>query len=343
MTDWASLLKTLTAVPGISGHEGVIARHMAEQFGAYTPDVHIDPIYNVIARFGTGARRIAVCAHLDTIGLMVKKINPDGTLGVVRVGGINLKAAPGVTVHIHTHNRVLPGMIGVRSAHLAQPGDDAVKADTDLYIDTGGVTDDIEITNPICYAPAFQALGDHCIAAPYLDDRAGCAVLLALAAALKPDSAATSVYLIGTVQEETNAMGAYSALAACAPDTAIFIDGTVSYDTPDTRGRGDTRLGGGVVLTSFLYLSGIGGWHAHPEIRADLIRTARKHNIPFQQDAVHGLMADARATLPLGIRSALLGIPMRGKHAALEMLDTRDLDATLTLLRSCLDDRSTDP
>jgi len=332
MNNWTSLLQTLTAIPGISGHEAVIARAMADQFAAYSDDVKIDRIYNVIARFGTGERKIAICAHTDTIGMLVKHINADHTLSVVRVGGINLKAAPAAPVHIHAENRVISGVIGVRSAHLALPGDEVVKDDANLYIDLGGVTDGVEITTPISYAPAFHEMGNRFIAAPYLDDRAGCAVLVALAAHLKSTSSPHSIYLIGTVQEETNAMGAHAALAAIDPDMAIFVDGTVSYDTPDTRGRGDTRLGGGVVLTSFLYLSGIGGWHAHPDVRADLKRRALEHKIPFQQDAVHGLMADARASLPLGIPSAVLGIPMRGKHAPLEILDTTDLDSTLALL-----------
>ena len=336
MSKWASLLQTLTAVSGMSGHEGQISRYMADQLRPYADEVRIDRIYNVIARFGLGERKIAICAHIDTIGMLVKQIHADGTLGVVRVGGINLKAAPATAVHVHTADKIVEGVIGVRSAHLANAGDEAVKSDGELYIDVGGKVEGIEITTPITYAPAFHTLANDLIAAPYLDDRAGCAVLLALSERLKSIPSAHTVYLIGTVQEETNAMGAHAALASVNPDVAIFIDGTVSYDTPDTRGRGATKLGGGVALTAFLYLSGIGGWHAHPEVRAALVRIARDHNIPFQQDVVHGLMADSRASLPLGIPSAVLGIPMRGKHAPLEMLNTQDLDSTLALLQAYL-------
>ncbi len=335
MTDFPALLRELTAIPGISGHEGAIARHMADRLRAFTPDIHIDPIDNVFARFGgTSGKTVAVLAHLDTVGMMVKKINPDGTLGVVRIGGINLKAAPGTHVVVGDGERRIPGIVGVRSAHLAQPGDEAARTDADLYIDVGGKVDGIEITTPIHYAHNEVRLANGFYSAPYLDDRAGCALLIALAEYLKSNPSEHSVYLIGVVQEETTAVGITHLLSVIRPHAALFVDGSVSYDTPDTRGRGETALGAGVVLSAFLYISGIGGWHAHRGLRNRLKTLSRQLAIPFQQDAVHGLMADSRAAVPLAIPSAVLGIPMRGKHAPLETLHLDDLNAALRLLEA---------
>jgi putative aminopeptidase FrvX len=327
MTDFAALLRELTRIPAISGHEGEISAFMAERLRADTSAVEIDQLYNVVARFGAGERKIAICAHMDTVGLMVKRINGDGSLGVIRVGGANLKALSGAAVRVGERT----GVIGVRSQHLERVGDEAVKNDDDLYIDVGDARD-IEITTPITYAPQEVMLEGGYYCAPHLDNRAGCAVLLGLAEQLAANPPPCTVYLIGTVQEETTCIGAYSALQRIAPDEAIFADGTVSYDTLETQGHGSVTLGSGAVLTAFLYVSGLNGWHAHPRIRARLKEIAQVEKIPFQQDAITGLMSDARAALPLGIPSAIVGIPMRGKHAPLETVNLNDLAACAQLI-----------
>jgi len=327
--EFIPLLRELTALSGISGHEDIVIRYMANDFKRFTDDVSIDRLGNVIARFGSGEPSIAILAHLDTVGFMVKSVNSDGTLRVVSVGGTNLKALPGTAVCVGN----APAMFGVRSQHLAQPGDGAVNSIEDLYLDVGG--QDIEITTPVTYAPHFMQLGEHLYCSPYMDNRAGCALLLHLARTLPPTRVGT-VYLIGTVQEETTCVGAFHALQALAPDAAIFVDGTVSYDTPDTRTRGSVALGNGPVLTSFLYVSGLNGWHAHPVLRAHLRQLAGDSHIPFQQDAVHGLMSDSRVTTLLGTPSAIVGLPMRNKHAPLETIHLNDAANAAKLLLGLL-------
>lgn len=327
-----NLLRKLTAVPGISGHEAEIARLLGAEIAPYANEVRIDRIGSLIARIdGTSSRRIAVVAHMDTVGLMVKQISPEGRLSVVAVGGVNLKALPATPVYVGE----VPGMIGVRSQHLAKTGDQVVSVE-DLYIEVEpAVIDRIEITTPVSYAQAPVSLGGGMFAGPALDNRAGCAVLVELARRLTGQAEAT-VYLVGSVQEETTCAGAQYALSQIAPDAALFVDGTVSYDSGETRGRGSVRLGAGPVLTSYLYTSGLNGWHAHDELRRHLKQTAVHHKLPWQQDAVTGLMSDARTALPLGIPSALIGIPMRGKHSPLETVHVGDLESAADLLHAFL-------
>lgn len=323
------LLRELTAIPGISGHEDKFARHLADHLTPLVDEVRIDAVANVIARVGSGATRIALCAHMDTVGLMVKRQLAEGTFGVVTVGGANLKALPSTAVRLHTDIDDIPGVIGVRSQHQAGGGDTIGSAD-DLYIHTGGHS--VEITTPVTYAPQWVELEGGVIASPALDDRAGCAALLEIARRLTDQQRQQhTIFFVGTAQEETTCRGAQAALAAIQPDAAIMIDGTVSYDTPDTRGKGSVVLGNGVVLVDFLYVSGLNGWHANPKLRAHLRQVASDSGIPFQQDAVHGLMSDARIATPLGIPSAILGIPMRSKHAPLEMIHLDDLHSVISL------------
>ncbi|MCA9903664.1 MAG: M42 family peptidase, partial [Anaerolineae bacterium] len=45
-----------------------------------------------------------------------------------------------------------------------------------------------------------------------------------------------------------------------------------------------------------------------------------------------GLMSDAKTVVLLGLPSAIFGIPMRGKHAPLEIVCLDDLEHTVQLL-----------
>ena len=328
-----SLIPALTAVPGLSGHEDAIARVMADHLAPLVNDVTIDALGNVIARMGPARPpRIVVAAHIDTVGFLVKQVRA-GMIGVVSVGGVNLKALPGSPVQIGPG---IPGMITVRSQHLASPGEHITTIE-DIFIQVDpAALDQVEITQPVLYASQPVELGEHLYCSPYLDNRAGCAVMLALAQTLYEQPPANEVILIGTVQEETTCMGAYHALAAVQPDAALFVDGTLAYDTPETQGRGPVRLGAGPVLTAFLYMSSLTGWHAHPGLRAHLKHIAQQYGIPVQQDAIRGLMNDVRAALPLGIPSALIGLPVCGKHAPLETVHMGDLELATRLLAATL-------
>ncbi|MCZ7538954.1 MAG: M20/M25/M40 family metallo-hydrolase [Anaerolineae bacterium] len=336
-----ALLDELVPAPGLSGHEAAgIAGRMAGALRPGAGRVWADPLGNVIARFGRedAPRRTAVLAHMDTVGFLVKTAEEGGILRAVPVGGVNVLALPGAAVRVFAGQDAIPGVIGVRSQHLAAPGDAAASPD-DLYVHVDPAdAPRIEITAPVLYAPKIVSLGERRVAAPYLDNRAGCAVLAALARTLAglPDDRA--VYLIATVQEETTCLGALGALQQVAPERALFIDGTLAYDTPETRARGAVRLGGGPVLTAFLYTSGLNGWHADPGWRAHLKQQAAAHGIACQQDAVRGLMSDARAAAQLGIPSVIVGLPMRSKHAPLEMVDLADLAGALRLIATELSD-----
>lgn len=344
---FAALLNDLVPLGGLAGHEHAVSHAMSRMLVASGADnTTSDTLGNLIARFGPAdaPHKIAVLAHMDTVGLMVKQIDTAvGILRVVVVGGVNLKALPGTAVQVWQYTEAdrvpqlpgIPGVIGVRSQHLAQPGDIAINA-ADLYVQIDpAAAADLCPTAPVTFAPQIVRQGDQLYSSPHLDNRAGCAVLLALGAWLGRTPRVTeqrAVYLIGTVQEETTCAGGLHALRKIAPDQAIFVDGTLSYDTPETQHQGVVRLGGGPVLVAFLYTSGFNGWHADPQYRGHLRQHAQKHTIPYQEDAVHKLMSDARTATWLGIPSALVGIPIRSKHGPLETLFLDDLVHATALL-----------
>ena len=50
------------------------------------------------------SKTVLITAHLDTLGLMVRKINPDGTLMIRKLGGTCLPSIDGETVTVHTRD-----------------------------------------------------------------------------------------------------------------------------------------------------------------------------------------------------------------------------------------------
>lgn len=344
----ADRLAALCALPGIAGDERRVAVYMAGDLHASAGHVRIDPVGNLVARYGpAGAtQRIAVLAHMDTVGFMVKHIAADGWLRVVAVGGVNVRALPGAAVrlvaHDDPHHPGIDGVISVRSQHQARPNEAPPTLDDIVIQVDPAVVDQITVTQPVVFAPQTVRQGlitnGTLFSSPALDDRAGCAALLELGAWLAehPPAPDTAIFLVGTAQEETTCLGALHALRQIAPQQAYFVDGTLSYDTPETRDQGSVVLGGGPVLTAYLYASGLNGWHAHPGLRAHLLDHAVAHGIPAQQDAIRGLMSDARAATQLGIPGALIGIPMRGKHGPLETLHLHDLAHACRLLQHAL-------
>lgn len=328
------LLREFTAIAGVSGHEDAMAAAFVRSLADAAAESRIDGLANSIVRLRPGpqaasGKRIALAAHQDTVGLMVKRHIGPGMVGVIRVGGFNLKAAPGTAVRVGGR----PGLIGVRSQHQARAGE-GIPAQDDLVVEVGA-GDLPPVTTPITFAPQTVEMEGGYYASPALDNRAGCAVLAEVAQEIA-GRAPHEVFIIGSAQEETTCAGALAALQAVAADAAIFVDGTLSYDTPETRGQGEVALGRGPVLLDFLYASGLNGWHAHPGLKAHLANTAEMAGIAVQHDAVTGLLSDARAAQTLAVPSALVGLPMRGKHGPLETVHLGDLAAAIDLLVEAL-------
>jgi endoglucanase len=323
-------LDTLVRLPGIAGLEDAVSRWLHDQWQPLADAVQIDALGNVIARFGPAqAPSIAVLAHMDTVGMLVKQILDAETVGTVPVGGVNFKALPGTRMRIGDQD----GVVEVRSQHQAKSSDGLATAEQ--VVIRVADTASLHVTQPIHYGADPYWLGNTLVS-PHLDNRAGCAALMALGRWLATQRLNETIYLVGTVQEETTCLGAQAALSTIRPRAALFVDGTVSYDTRESRSEGSVKLGAGPVLTAFLYTSGANGWHADPQLRNHLKQSAQQANLPYQEDAVQGLMSDAKAAIPLGIPSAVIGLPMRGKHSAAEMMNRHDLEAAITLLQAAL-------
>ena len=155
----------------------------------------------VIASLGEGGDALAVTAHLDDIGLMVRHINSDGTLNVCAVGGLYPFYCVTENVRIHTREgKVYTGAIcrTPNSIHVTEEElrsvlpdfrsnvcvvlDEDVKKPEDvraLGIDTGDI---------IALEPRFR-LANGYVKSRFVDDKACAAVVIAAMKALKEEGA----------------------------------------------------------------------------------------------------------------------------------------------------------
>ena len=65
-----------------------IQKYLTEEIGRLGFPVTVSHKGGVIADLGGEGNTLAVTAHVDDIGLMVRHINADGTLNVCPVGGL---------------------------------------------------------------------------------------------------------------------------------------------------------------------------------------------------------------------------------------------------------------
>lgn len=347
MAETIDLLKELTAVPALSGREEAMIAAMRRHFSPLADEVHVDRVGNVIAtvRGRQDSARLLIFAHMDELGLIVRKIEPDGFLRFERVGGVPEKSLLGQWVEIHTDDgRRVPALIGTTSHHVTRPERKfAVPDRLDMYMDVGCASRaevealGIRVGDAITYRATFTQLSADRVAAKALDNRVGCVLLIQTLAALARARPASTVYLVASVQEEFNVRGVWPAFQALKPEAALCLDVTVACDTPELRHLSDVSVGGGPVITTYQFhgRGTLGGLIPNPRLRRYLEQVAADEGIAIQREVLLGVITDAAFSQLLGeqgVPMAALSVATRYTHAPVEACSLRDIEAAIRWL-----------
>jgi putative aminopeptidase len=344
------LLHDLMLVPGLSGYEGRVRRHLAGVLSELGIESRSDRLGNLIATLegSKGAPSVMLFAHMDQLGFVVRRIERDGLVRIERLGGVPEKAlASQAVLFCVGEGRDVPGVIANKSHHATTPEEKyRVLPYPELYIDAGFDSSEaaraagIDVGTPVVYRPRVEALAGGRIAGTSVDDRAGCAVMVEVARALKAVRSRPTVHLVFSVQEEFNLRGALPAAQALLPDIAIQLDLVLATDTPDMTARGDVRLGGGPAISmySFHGRGTLNGTIPHPALVALFEAAARVEKLPLQRSAHIGALTDSSYVQLVGegVASIDVGFPMRYSHSSNEVCDLGDLEALTTLLVAAL-------
>jgi putative aminopeptidase len=348
LKDWT---RALMMIPGLSGFEGNVRRYIKAELHALGHKTRTDRLGNLIATAAgdDALPSVMFIAHMDQLGLIVRKIEHSGLLRVERLGGVPEKALPAQEVVLSVGNgRTLAGVIANKSHHATTPEEKyKVVPYPDLYIDCGfasaaeALAAGVNVGTPVVYAPNVVELAGSRLAGTSIDDRAACAIQLELARALAGRSHGPTVHLVFSVQEEFNLRGALPAAQVLEPDICIQLDLALATDTPDMGHRGDVRLGGGPVMAmySFHGRGTLNGCLPHPALVQLMERASAKAKLALQRSAHIGALTETSYVqlVGQGVACIDMGFPARYTHSALEVCDIGDLAGLTNLLLAALD------
>lgn len=335
-------LLPLLDLSGAPGREAAVIRYMQDALKPLVDEIHVDPMGNVftVKRGTKKGPRIMLAAHSDEIGLIVKSIESSGFLRFDKAGGVGDNWLPARLVNVAGH----VGVVGVKAGHFSTEKERTeVKKHTELYIDVGAKSKEEVLAMGI--KPGSQAtfvsppafMGDDIIVSKALDDRVGCAVLLALLESLKGKEFAGELHCVITVQEEIGLRGATVAAFAVKPDMAIAVDTVPSGDTPDMNFARElpVAIGAGPLLQITSGGSGGRGLVADTTVVSMLEKAAKDAGVPVQLTTFTGGNTDATAMhlAGSGIPSGAVTIPRRYSHSPVETMHLRDAVSATSLLR----------
>ncbi|MBT2342009.1 MULTISPECIES: M28 family peptidase [Pseudomonas] len=223
------LLEELLMARGPGGQESEVRAICLRELEPHCDQAWVDPAGNVIGLIkGTGPANdtsgpVRIMAHLDEIAMLVKRVEPDGTLRVVSLGGANPVNFGMCPVDILGDRDFLPGVLSFGSMHCTgetHQGADVLSGNVhwdDVHVITRcsveqlhehGVRPGTRVVLSQHWRRPFR-VGDA-IAAHFLDDRAPMVATLQAAALLAERRAQLTgeVYFVFTTQEEESNAGA---------------------------------------------------------------------------------------------------------------------------------------
>ncbi|MDJ1179133.1 M42 family peptidase [Roseofilum sp. BLCC_M91] len=315
---WFKRIEELVMLHSPSGVEGEMTRFLLAEFERLGVEVTVDLADNVIAKIpgkeGSGA--IAITAHKDEIGAIVKRIKPQGRLEVARLGGSFPWVYGEGVVDILGDRRTISGILSFGSRHVSHESPQKVQQETKpvewekVWIETKLTQEQLQEagvrpgTRVVVGKHRKRAMRLHDYIASYtLDNKASVAILLALAERVKEPP--IDVYLVASAKEEVGAMGALYfsqhhrlealiALEICplAPEYPIADGVAPVLLSQDSYGLYDEGL------------------------NQELQQAAETAQIPIQRAILSGFGSDASIAMKLGhvARGACLGFPTQNTH-----------------------------
>ena len=331
------LMKELCALPGPSGCEDAVREFVLKKVKPFADEIRTDAIGNVMVfRKGRKAldRPVVVCAHMDEVGVIIKKITDDGMLKFGFVGGVDPRVVIGRPVRFGD----VPGVIGIKAVHLTTAAERRTMPKTkDLYIDIGATSKAaaeklVSLGDYGVFDSRVVEFGDGLIKAKAIDDRVGCAALLRLL----EDEPPIDTWFCFTVQEEVGLRGAASMAFALDPGFAMVLEGTTAADLAEVKGADAVcRVRGGVVLPF------MDGATIYDAALFELLRDACiKRGIPWQTKThvAGGTDAGRIHKSRAGVRVCAAAAPVRYIHSPSSVAAKADCEAVLAAARAFLEE-----
>ena len=322
------LLKTLCAIPAVSGFEPGTADAMQQLFSNYCDEFISTPAGSQIGLRRCGkqdAQLLLIDGHLDQIGGYVTHIE-NGF--IYFTGTFDRRVLDGKTLVVYGTQPIY-GITGTRESDENKLG-----KFRDFFIDTGLAPQTVETLvhpgDPITYAPDFCVLSGGYVCAPAIDDRAAIAAGLYALSLLQDEEVGIDIALSASAGEEVGGAGARTAAYALRPDYAVAID--VTFSAQPGLDEDDMLCDDiGVTITR--------GPHMNRALTQQLFTLAEREKIPHGVEVEPGFTGTNTSSIRAagdGIACALLGLPIRSMHTCVESIRLSNIEAAGRLLAALI-------
>ncbi|MBC6679847.1 M42 family metallopeptidase [Zhenpiania hominis] len=343
-------IQTLTQLISVDGSEAEVGRYIKQRLEAVCDKVEVSGM-GTVTGFLKGSRpgkRAIVTAHMDEIGFIVKNITEDGFILFEKVGDFSNKVIPARKVWIQTEKGRVPGVIGLRAAHIMTPEEAGkVESTKQAYIDVGAFSKEeaqsygIRLGDKIVLQSDFLEMSNpDLVCTKSLDNRTGCAILLQLLETIDKDALEGEIVAVFSVLEETTIAGMVSPATQIDPDYAIVLDTVPCGDVPDVNTARElpVYMDRGPVL---ILAQGDPDFRRyscmHPALRRGLYDAADTLGMTLQElvisENLYITEESIMHTAGSGIPAATLAIPRRYSHTPVELLNINDAVKTAQLLK----------
>jgi putative aminopeptidase FrvX len=332
LSSW-ELLKELVLIPGVSGYERQVADFIQSNFPSGVTSQR-DKMENIWFTVGKGHPHFLFVAHTDEVGLVVENITPEGTLRVRGRGGFLPQMYEGRPVVIYTESSPLNGVVAPRPDYFSREAASRPFQTSDIEIYLGVSSEEearslgVKEGNQITIKKRIVEFSPDLISTRAVDDRAGCASLLAAASRIDwKKIKGKTITFAWDVQEEIGLFGASHLAQTLKPDYVFAVDTFVSSDTPlDSKRFARTILGKGVVLRA------IDSSNIVPRFELEkIMKIAQNNNIPFQLGNTRG-GNDGSVFVPGGATDIPLSWSGVYSHSFVEKIHRHDLEALTELV-----------
>jgi endoglucanase len=333
------LLTELTETSGVPGYEGRIRDVVEREFADAVDEVRTDAMGNVVGTV-EGAENpeyeVAVAAHMDEIGFMVRHVNDDGFVQLDALGGWDPRVLRAQRVTVHTDDGDLTGLIGSVPPHTLDEEQLEKKEEVDDVMVDLGVDGDtakelVSVGDLVTLEQTTTTVGEH-VTGKALDDRV--CLFAMLEAARQLEDPPVTVHFAATVQEEVGIRGATALGVDLDPDLAVALDVTVANDVPGFEDADHvTECGDGAAIK--LKDSSV---ITTPAVHRRLQAVAAEEDVDHQLEVLPAGGTDTAGfqntfgAKPVGA----ISIPTRYLHTVTESAHHADVEAAIDLLAAFL-------
>jgi putative aminopeptidase FrvX len=330
------LLKQLTEERGVPGYEDRVRDLVRDELEDSTDCVRTDAMGNVVGTIeGDSDYSVAVAAHMDEIGFMVKHVTDDGFLKIDALGGWDARVLRAQRVTVHGEEDVT-GVFGSVPPHTLDEEPDGEEAVGDRVVDLGRDAEEVEelvsVGDLVTMDQTTVQMGDS-VTGKALDDRV--CLFAMLEAAREIEAPDATIHFCATVQEEVGIRGATALGVDVDPDLAIALDVTIASDIPGvSEDKHVTSLGDGTAIK--LKDSSV---ITTPKVHKRLKSVAEGADIDHQLEVLPSGGTDTagfqntNGAKPVGA----ISIPTRYLHTVTETANGDDIRATIDLLTAFLE------